>query len=133
MRRIKLIYLLFISIALVGCDPGQILIIRVPNKSETSVTIFANKNILPFDKGNEKIVIQIPNNKLKPKYDTLFRYGLGAWREKTEIDYFVSNIDSIILRNTVNIEVFKDKDAIKNYLMKHRSGYLKSTLTIEAK
>lgn len=97
------------------------------------MTVFANKNILPYNKENGKTIISIPSNDKIPKYDTNFSYGLGTWRENPEIAFFATNIDSIIIKNSTNAQILKDKEDIKQYLLKHRSGLYKSAITIEAK
>ena len=128
-------FLLFIISVLQSCDPARILQIRTVNKPNYSVTIYTNRNILPFesDRQNEKFILQIPTNDAKPKTDTTFHYGIGGWPDKDKMPEFSKNIDSIIIiRNGVRLGLTNQNEIIQ-YLLKQRHGFGKSILTIEAK
>lgn len=134
LSRAKLFYSSFIVVTIVGCDPGRTLVIKAADHPNVSVSIFANKNVLPYNTDSGKIVIEIPTKGQAPKFDTSLFYGLGVWRKTPEIDLFANNVDSIIINNSTNTETLKSKNEIKQYLLKHRSGaYGSAVLTIEAK
>jgi hypothetical protein len=121
----------FASILLASCDPAKVLVITAHNKSNASVTVYTNRQIIPSaDKDDKtKLVIQVPFNGTTSK---TFNYGMGNW-PLNAISELATNIDSIVIRNTIDRVVFDNKAQIFNYLNKHRSGYAGSVLTIEAK
>lgn len=121
----------FTSILLASCDPAKLLVIKTSNKSNASVTVYANRQIIPSaNKGDKsKLVIQVPFNDTASKK---FSYGIGNWPLEA-IDALATNIDSIEINNTINKVVLANKADILNYLKKHRGGYAGSVLTIEAK
>lgn len=118
-----------------SCDPARIMQIRTVDRPNYSVTIYANNNILPFqkDKQNEKIILQFPSNNLPPKKDTTFFYGLGGWHDKTRMPEFAKNFDSIIIIRNGQKQSLTDQVEITKYLLKQRHGFAKRILTIEAK
>lgn len=127
-------YIILVSLLFIGCDPAKILIIKTSGAPNVYVTVYANKSILPENRENleEKIVIHFPTSSYPPKNDTAFFYGLGNW-PKQFIPNFAVNIDSIIISNSSDKIILTNKDDINKYLIKKRSGYAKSKLTIEAK
>ncbi len=118
-----------------SCDPARIMQVRTIDKPNYSVTIYANNNILPFqkDKPNEKIVLQFPSNNLPTKRDTTFYYGLGGWHDKTRMPEFAKNFDSIIIIRNGQKQSLTDQVEITKFLLKQRHGFAKRILTIEAK
>ena len=123
------------TIILYACDPVRIMRIRTVDKPNYSVTIYANNNILPFqkDKPGEKLVLQFPSNNLPAKRDTTFDYGLGGWHDKTRMPEFAKNFDSIIIIRNGEIQRLTEHTEITTFLLKRRHGFAKRILTIEAK
>lgn len=134
-KTLSVFSLLFTITSLQSCDPSRILQIKTLDKPNYSVSIYANRNILPFtrEKQNEKFILQIPTTDTKPRTDTAFRYGIGGWTDKDRMQEFSKTIDSIIIiTNGVKLGLTNQPD-ITQYLLKHRHGFGKSILTIEAK
>ena len=123
--------LTFTILLLSACDPGRVLVIRADTKNNTSVTVYTNKKIIPFSNKDDssKFVIHVPHNDTTEK---IFNYGLGNWPNDAIVD-LTTIIDSVIIQNHTNKLVLVNKADIHAYLRKHRSGYAKSVLTIEAK
>lgn len=121
-----------------ACDPARVLIIKAANKPNISVTVYANKNILPLqfpyhpDSAAQKITIQVPADTV-PKREKLFLYGIGGWGNDQLLSDFSKNIDSIILITNKGKTALTTQASIHHYLLKHRSGFAKHVLTIEAK
>jgi len=116
-----------------GCDPEKLLIIKASGESTALVRVYCNKSIL-LQQGstNEKVIISLPTTDDPPKKDTTFRYLIGSW-SREDVDKLTKGIDSIVIGNSSGNKVIADTEGISNYLLKHRSGYGKSKLTIEAK
>ncbi len=134
-KSIAIIYSLFVIFVLESCDPAKVLQVRTINNPNYSITIYANRNILPYADGDrdQKFILQIPTNDIKPKTDTAFSYGIGPWPNKNGMEQFSKNIDSIIIiRNGVK-QSLSDQNDITDYLVKQRRGLGKSILRIEAK
>jgi hypothetical protein len=135
-RQLHLGFILLIAVSfLESCDPAQMLEIKTADKPNCSVTIYANRNILPYNDGkqNEKLILRIPTIGSKPVTDTTFSYGIGGWPDKNGMQKFSKNIDSIIIiSNGIRLGLI-NQEAITEYLVKHRHGFGKSILTIEAK
>lgn len=122
--------LAFTTLFLASCDPIKRLVIKAGN-SNTFVAVYTNKKILPCGnrEDNSKIIIQVPYNDTTRK---TFNYGIGYWPGDA-ITNLAANIDSIVIKNTNGKVVLIGKTDIERYLKKHRSGYARSVLTIEAK
>lgn len=120
---------------LTSCDPGRTLVIKAPNKPNTSVVVYANANILPYatDNISEKIIIKIPEIDSSIKRDTTFYFGLGGWRDDSLMPSFSQNIDSIVIVNISGTVVLDNQTDINSYLLKNRRGFAKRKLIIEAK
>ena len=122
---------IFAVLILVSCDPAKIVVIKASNKNNTSVMIFGNGRMLPFANraDSNKIVIQVPLNDTTKR---TLKYGLGDWYEGAITD-LAKNIDSIIISNAQGRSVLNNRTDIETYLKKHRGGYAKNILRIEAK
>lgn len=118
-----------------SCDPARIMQIRAVDKPNYSVTVYANNNILPFqkDKQTEKLILQFPSNNSPIKRDTTFRYGIGGWHDKKNMPEFAKNFDSIIIIRNGQKQSLTKQEEITKYLLNQRHGFGKSILTIEAK
>ncbi len=116
-------------LSLQSCDPARVLVVKAAGVQDSSVTIYANKNILPSASGNgdEKIILHIPAAK-----DTIFYYGIGGWGEDDLMSGFAANFDSIILQGHGERQVLSNLESITDYLLNHRSGFASRILTIEA-
>ena len=133
--KILLTTFLLLTIALLtSCDPAAIMVIRAANKPNVSVAVYGNKKMLPHP-GNDsqKVVIRIPPLEGKSKQDTIIFYGFGGWVGDKWTPALVNNIDSIIINNSKGKMVLNNRADITNYLLKHRSGFAKRILKIEAK
>ena len=132
----KIFFMLWAIFIFVSCDPGQVLIISAENKPNNSVTVYANSKIFGrYEKNNpdsEKVIIRIPPLNEPSKRDSTISYGIGVWGNP-EILSLANNIDSIIISNHADKIFLKDKTDITNYLLKNRSGFANSILTIRAK
>lgn len=113
--------------------------VKTANKPYCSVTIYTNENILPRsylnhqDSTAKKIVIHVPTSDTIPQHEKLFLYGLGGWSDNSVMPDFSKNIDSIIIVNGNGKLTLDEYSEINNYLLKHRHGFAKHILTIEAK
>ena len=122
-----------------SCDPAKILIVKTNNKPNYSVTIYTNENILPQfypyhqDSNAKKMVIHVPTEDTFAQTEKIFLYGIGGWADKSGLLNFSKNIDSIIIVNDKGKLTLNKQNAINVYLMKHRHGFAKHVLTIEAK
>jgi hypothetical protein len=120
-----------------SCDPARILIVKSSNKPNSSVEIYANKNLQALANANGKengqAVIKIPTNEIPVKRDTAFYFGFGGWREDESISQFSRTIDSIIIQSNNGKVVLNKQEEINSYLLKHRRGLFKQVLTIKAK
>ncbi len=123
-----------IAILIQSCDPARILVVKAAKNPDVSVTVYGNNKILPgpHEKENEKIVIKIPTTGTRVTRDTVFYYGLGGWPKGKFMTEFAKNIDSIIIINSNGKIVLDNLSDITNYLSKHRHGFAKRILTIEA-
>ena len=128
----KILFFFLVVLFLQSCDPGKNLIIQAMHTKGVSVIVYANKKIMPFydGAGNEKIKIEAPDS--SGNYKQVLLYGIGNWPNKS-IKEFSENTDSIIINNSSGKIRLVNKIEIENYLLKHRSGYAKSILTIKAK
>lgn len=126
---------ILVIITLASCDPARILIVKAGENPNVSVSVYANKNILPHPQGNlnQKIVIQVPATPSSTKRDTTILYGLGGWGDDSLMPEYAKNIDSIVLVNSNGTVVLNDQTEINAYLLKSRHGFAKRILTIEAK
>ena len=107
-------FLLCTIVVLTSCDPGIYLIVKNPNKDNSTVTVYAKKS---YQK-------RFTQNK------TTFYFGIGEW-DDTTIANISENIDSIIIKNNFDCEVLKEKIDIQNYLIKHRKRSTESVLKIK--
>ena len=98
-----LLTLLFIT----SCDPAKVLIIKAKKKN-TSIHVYANKEISPFSDGddNAKMIIHVPANGTTMK---AFYYGFGGW-SKDGVSRLASDIDSIIIINRFDTLSLKNHD-----------------------
>jgi hypothetical protein len=112
----------------------KILVIEVPNNSASSVTLYSNQKILPSYYGNpdEKITVKVPYFDSAMQYRHVFFYGQGGWSDEA-VKQLTENIDSISIRGNKGNTLIRTKPEIQAYLEKHRSGFAKHVLTIEAK
>jgi hypothetical protein len=129
-----MLFAVFLFVIITGCDPVRTLVIKAADKPSLSVTIFGNKNMLPYNNeaAAEKVIIKIPPDANRERRDTAFRYGLGGWSINKQIPDLVANIDSIIIINSTNKTVLKNKQELMSYLLAHRTGHYGCLLTIEA-
>lgn len=122
-----------------SCDPARILIVKTANRPNYSVTIYANENILPHafayheDSSAKKMTIRVSSSDSVAQREKILYYGLGGWGGNSLMPYFSRNIDSIIIvADNRKLTIDKQKD-INDFLLKHRHGFAKHKLTIEAK
>jgi len=134
------IYIPLIGLFLLfSCDPARVLVVKVADKENYSVTIYSNENILPDsysyqdDSVAKKIIIQVPTADTIPEYTKMFFYGFGGWSDSSLMPDFTKNIDSIIIVNGKGIVTLNTQYSINEYLIKNRSGFAKRRITIEAK
>lgn len=122
-----------------ACDPAKILVVRTANKPNYSVTIYANENILPHfypyhqDSIAKKVVIHVPTTDTVGEREKTFFFGLGSWGDNSLMPNFSKKIDSIIIVNNNGKLILDKQTEINDYLLKHRHGFAKRILTIEAK
>ncbi len=134
LSRIATLSLILGMITLISCDPARILVVKAADKPNVSVTIYSNKNILPYSNDSiDKIIIKIPETDTSIKHDTTFFYGLGGWGNDSLMPNFSQNIDSIIIVNSKEKVMLDNQTDINTYLLKNRHGFAKRILTIEAK
>lgn len=126
---------LLVTMIFYSCDPARIMQIRTVDKPNYSVTIYANNNILPFqkDKLDEKLILQFPSDNLQTKRDTTFYYGFGGWHDKRRMPEFAKNFDSIVIIRNGQKQSLTDQGEITKFLLEQRHGFAKRILTIEAK
>jgi hypothetical protein len=135
----KIYILIFGTTLLYSCDPARVLIVKVADKENYSVTIYANENILPRsypyhqDSVAKKIIIHVPTTDTISESEKMFLYGLGGWSDSYLMPDFSQNIDSIIIVNGKGTITLNTLTSINEYLLKNRSGFAKRKLTIEAK
>jgi hypothetical protein len=130
------VYFLLTVFVIQSCDPAKILTVNASGNLKTSVTIYANRNVLPRTTGidsNEKVVIRTPAIEKDGKRKISFYYGFGGWSNKNHMPEFSKNIDSIIIQNSDNELSLTKQEDICNYLVKHRRGIFKNFLVIEAR
>ena len=126
----KTIQIFLCAFLLLSCDPLQRLIITTNGRPNTSVGMYMDKRGLPhFDneKGG-KIVLYVPVDSTNT--DSLYSsFRIGSWGN-SELDTLTHYIDSIVVKNEFSTSIYRSKEEIRNYLDNHKTGYLKSTLTI---
>lgn len=122
-----------------SCDPARILVVRTASRPNCSVTIYANENILPHsftyheDSSAKKITIRVSSSDSLAQREKIFYYGLGGWGDNSLMPYFSKHIDSIIIvADNSKLSIIKQNE-INDFLLKHRYGFAKHKLTIEAK
>ena len=122
-----------------SCDPARILVVKTSDKINYSVTVYANENILPRsypyhqDSIAKKIVIHVPTADTIPQREKMFLYGIGGWSDSYLMTGFSKNIDSIMIVNSKGKLTLNSQSSINGFLLKHRHGFAKHILTIEAK
>jgi hypothetical protein len=122
-----------------SCDPARILVVRTADKPNHSVTIYANENILPGsylyrqDSIAKKVIINVPTIDTIVQREKMLFYGLGSWGDDSLMPNFSKNIDSIVIVNSNGRLKLDKQTEINEYLLKHRHGFAKRILTIEAK
>lgn len=144
MRSIKMTYRFFtelnfvvsavILLLITSCDPAKVLVITASNQPGISATIYGNTSMLPRSAGmpTEKISISVPFG-TPVKRDTSIYYGFGGWKGDDKIKNLAKNIDSIIINNSNGQITLNTHESITNYLLKHRHGFARRILRIEAK
>lgn len=122
-----------------SCDPARIMVVKTSEKSNYSVTVYANEKIFPRsypyhqDSIEKKIIIHVPTTDTIPQREKIFFYGLGGWSDSYLMPDFSKNIDSIIIVNGKGKMTLNSQSSINDFLLKHRHGFAKRILTIEAK
>lgn len=134
MPTVKLLVAALIFVICASCDPVRTLVVKVADAPNLSVAIYGNAALLPYgdEEAAEKRVIRVASDVRGERRDTTFTYGLGGWNMEGVLPAFVTHIDSIILMNSTEKSVLKDKKEIMAYLKAHKTGYLGCMLTIEA-
>lgn len=117
-----------------GCDPAKLLVIKASPETHASVSVYINRKALPttYWNGDKKVLIQLPATDTATYYEKRYYYSIGNW-PNAEIAELAANIDSLVFTNPVSRLVLADRSQIEQYLLKHRSGYAGSVVTIEAK
>lgn len=128
----KFLLFLFVAAIFVCCDPIQVLIIKTRANKNESITLYADDISDLRKTSKEKVVIKVPYIDSISKNEKIFRYGVGGWSEY-EMNLLIQKIDSIIIIKEREERIIKEPDSIKNFLMKRRSGWAESILTIETK
>jgi len=113
-----------------SCDPMRVLVVKTSSSPETSVTIYANTKIT---QDKEKTIITTLSSHTPPKRGIKLYYGgVGGWNISF-VKEFSENIDSIIIINGNSKTILNNQIEINEYLIKHRYGYAKRAIKIEAK
>lgn len=136
MRRKHGLWLILLSaFAFAGCDPARLLAVKAPKKSGASVTVYFREGIGFVSPANPDGVktIRVPSAEEPQRYKQVFYLGFGNWPADA-VTSFARNIDSIVFANGEgSSRVLKNGDELEHHLLKHRSGLLRTTLTIREK
>jgi hypothetical protein len=131
----KLLFVIIIAVITQSCDPARVLMIKATGKPTVSVTIYADKKMLPHRWRNEKekVVFKVsPNAEHKKRDSTLF-FGFGGWSEDAIQTELTKHIDSIVIVNSTGKQILNTPTDISTYLIAHRYGFVNRIVKIEAK
>jgi len=131
----KLLSVTAIAVITQSCDPARVLTIKATGKPTNSVTIYADKKMLPdrYSYEKEKVAFKVTTNAEHNKRDSTLFFGFGGWSKDAIRSELTKYIDSIVIVNSTGKRILNTPTDINTYLIAHRYGFVNRIIKIEAK